>query len=169
MGGTTPILGFPYPTGSDRVMDGDNAIQALAEAVEDVLSPGTDWEPYTPALTAGTNTGAGASYSGRFARIGDTVFFEALTVMGATRVIVGGMGLTLPVPANVLDIIAPNLTARYLGNVTYTAVGLFTLDGTGVQTYVTGVSGASAVQSPTIPFTWAAGHKIAVSGTYRAA
>lgn len=35
MGGTTAPLGFPYPTGTDRVMDGDNAIQALADAVDD--------------------------------------------------------------------------------------------------------------------------------------
>jgi hypothetical protein len=28
------IKGYPYPVGTDRVMDGDNAIQALAEAVE---------------------------------------------------------------------------------------------------------------------------------------
>jgi len=35
MGGTTSPYGFPYPTGTDRVMDGDNAIQALAEAVDD--------------------------------------------------------------------------------------------------------------------------------------
>ena len=34
MAGTTPKYGFPYPTGTDRVMDGDNAIQALAESVE---------------------------------------------------------------------------------------------------------------------------------------
>jgi hypothetical protein len=27
--------GYPYPVGTDRVMDGDNAIQALAQAVND--------------------------------------------------------------------------------------------------------------------------------------
>lgn len=34
MGGTTTTLKLPYPTGTDRVMDGDNAMQALAERVE---------------------------------------------------------------------------------------------------------------------------------------
>jgi hypothetical protein len=34
MPGSTPKYEFPYPTGTDRVMDGDNAMQALAEAVE---------------------------------------------------------------------------------------------------------------------------------------
>lgn len=34
MGGTTPIQGYPFPTGTDRVRDGDNAIEALARAVD---------------------------------------------------------------------------------------------------------------------------------------
>jgi hypothetical protein len=34
MAGATPKYALPYPTGTDRVMDGDNAIQALAERVE---------------------------------------------------------------------------------------------------------------------------------------
>lgn len=31
--------GFPYPDGSELVQDGDNAIQALAEAIEAALNP----------------------------------------------------------------------------------------------------------------------------------
>lgn len=34
MAGTTSRLGLPYPTGTDRVADGDNAIQALADALD---------------------------------------------------------------------------------------------------------------------------------------
>jgi hypothetical protein len=37
MPGFTDKYAFPYPTGTDRVMDGDNAIAALANAVEDLL------------------------------------------------------------------------------------------------------------------------------------
>jgi hypothetical protein len=33
MAGTTPN-GLPYPTGTDLIRDGDNAIQALAEAID---------------------------------------------------------------------------------------------------------------------------------------
>ena len=40
MGGTTAKYGFPYPSGTDRLMDGDNAIQALAEKVEATLGNG---------------------------------------------------------------------------------------------------------------------------------
>lgn len=34
MGGTTPNLALPYPTGTDRLMDGDDAIAALANALD---------------------------------------------------------------------------------------------------------------------------------------
>lgn len=36
----TPILALPYPIGTDRVADGDNAMQALAERIELVLPRG---------------------------------------------------------------------------------------------------------------------------------
>lgn len=35
---TTPTYAIPYPIGTDRVMDGDNAMQAIAERVEAILS-----------------------------------------------------------------------------------------------------------------------------------
>lgn len=38
MGGVTPAHGLPYPTGNDRVAEGDNAIQALAVKVDSELS-----------------------------------------------------------------------------------------------------------------------------------
>lgn len=37
MPGATPTYALPYPVGADPVADGDNIMQALAEAVEDVL------------------------------------------------------------------------------------------------------------------------------------
>lgn len=44
MAGTTNPMGFPYPTGTDRVADGDNAMQSLAEAVDDAMA-GIDAAP----------------------------------------------------------------------------------------------------------------------------
>jgi len=35
---TTPLYGLPYPDGAERVMDGDNAIGALAQAIETVVA-----------------------------------------------------------------------------------------------------------------------------------
>ena len=36
--GSTTTHGFPYPVGTDRVMDGDNAIQALAQYTDDYVT-----------------------------------------------------------------------------------------------------------------------------------
>lgn len=38
--GSTTSHGFPYPVGTDRVMDGDNAMQALAQYTDDYLLAG---------------------------------------------------------------------------------------------------------------------------------
>lgn len=35
MGSQTPLFAIPYPLGTDRVMDGDDAMHALAQRVED--------------------------------------------------------------------------------------------------------------------------------------
>jgi hypothetical protein len=43
---TTPIFAFPYPEGSDLVQDGNDAIQELAEAIEEALNP--PWVVITP-------------------------------------------------------------------------------------------------------------------------
>jgi hypothetical protein len=43
MAGTTPKYGFPYPTGTDRVADGDNAIQALALKIEQTVGATNGW------------------------------------------------------------------------------------------------------------------------------
>jgi hypothetical protein len=60
MGGMT-AHGFPFPTGSDRVMDGDNAIQALAEKVDSefVKRPHVEYGSVSiPALSSGQSTAA---------------------------------------------------------------------------------------------------------------
>lgn len=57
MGSQTTPLRYPYPTGGDRVMDGDNAIQALAEALNN------DNAGATYALTlSGSLTGSATIY-----------------------------------------------------------------------------------------------------------
>jgi hypothetical protein len=43
MAGTTPTYSWPYPTGTDRVADGDNAIQALAVAIENSFKGTRGW------------------------------------------------------------------------------------------------------------------------------
>jgi hypothetical protein len=41
----TPIFRIPYPTGTDRVADGDNSMQAIAERIEAIQHPGTTVAP----------------------------------------------------------------------------------------------------------------------------
>jgi hypothetical protein len=48
---TTPTYGFPYPDGAERVMDGDNAMGALALAVENVIK-GFQGPPVETIITA---------------------------------------------------------------------------------------------------------------------
>ena len=52
MAGTTSPLAFPYPTGTDRVADGDNAMQALAEKIDDYLAGAEAGATYQPNVTA---------------------------------------------------------------------------------------------------------------------
>lgn len=51
MPATTP-KGYPYPLGTDRVMDGDDAIHALATAVDTRLGVATAGNVVTPVPTA---------------------------------------------------------------------------------------------------------------------
>lgn len=50
----TTTKGYPYPLGTDRLMDGDNVIQALAEAVDDSLGKALAGKAAVNAATAGT-------------------------------------------------------------------------------------------------------------------
>jgi len=86
MAGSTPVYGFPYPTGTDRVMDGDNAIAALAQAIEDRLAV---WPPVR--MQAGTspafpsiNGGTGQSLAMTFA-VGRFTQTPMITLAGVSN------------------------------------------------------------------------------------
>jgi hypothetical protein len=87
MAGTTNPLAFPYPTGTDRVMDGDNAIQALAEALNTNLV-GTI---QTPTLAAQLTNNAT-----RYARRGTTGFFS-VSAQATTAIAPPFLMTTIPV------------------------------------------------------------------------
>jgi hypothetical protein len=78
MPATTP-LGVPYPVGTDRVADGDNAIQSVAEWLD-------------RSITWGACT-VGASGPG----VGGTMWFSTCSSIGASPgVTVGANGITVP-------------------------------------------------------------------------
>lgn len=47
---TTPLLGLPYPIGTDLLMDGDEAIRDLALAIESKLGPASSPVVYPAAV-----------------------------------------------------------------------------------------------------------------------
>ena len=65
MPATTPH-GYPYPVGTDRLMDGDNAIQALAEAVDSKLGVAAAGSVAYPAGGAGITSVTVTFPAGRF-------------------------------------------------------------------------------------------------------
>lgn len=95
--GSTTAHGFPFPTGSDRVMDGDNAIEALAQKVDDTLFAGQPATRLAPGVWADAGSkcflvsGAsvtqhpGSSTSGvRYMMIGNTVWLHGYGSVGTT-------------------------------------------------------------------------------------
>jgi hypothetical protein len=98
--GSQTVHGIPYPVGSDRVMDGDNAIQALAESV-DVLffqtanGPGNDtgWVPLnlSPGWAAVPGYALQTRRVGSFCSIRGMVKFVSGLYTGTICVIPDGM------------------------------------------------------------------------------
>jgi hypothetical protein len=63
---TTP-KGYPYPIGTDRVVDGDNAIQALATAVDTILGLSACGVVSIPITAPGVNASVTVTFPvGRF-------------------------------------------------------------------------------------------------------
>jgi hypothetical protein len=78
---TTPN-GFPYPVGTDKVVDGDDAIRNLAQTIDPRLPPAVD-EP----VTYNANYGPLANQPLKL-----TLYGKRLTIAGAIRNIVGPIG-----------------------------------------------------------------------------
>lgn len=70
MAGTTSNYGFPYPTGSDPISDGDTKIQELAQAIEDFIdgseASGKLWDIKVNTTDATTYTRSGSTTFGAF-------------------------------------------------------------------------------------------------------
>jgi hypothetical protein len=74
--------GLPYPVGTDKVVDGDDAIHALALGVDPAFIA---WVPYTPTWAAGgtpVTLGTGGAVTGRRRKVGKTVDVKVLALTG---------------------------------------------------------------------------------------
>lgn len=67
--GTTTIFDLPYPEGSDDVIEGDDAMQALAERIEVLLTPAY---AVAPAASSSLQTGITSATAATFAGLTGT-------------------------------------------------------------------------------------------------
>lgn len=87
--GDTTEHGLPYPVGTDRVMDGDNAIQALAEAIDTAML--SDTGQVTAAAAGFTILPGFNTLAGNVRRRGDAVTVN-LTFKSANAIAAGNTG-----------------------------------------------------------------------------
>ena len=80
--GNTPISNLPYPEGTDRVMDGDNAIKALATAL-DGQTNGGPWTAMSP-LGSGWTPQGGTYIPPQYRRVGDMVQVRGTATAAST-------------------------------------------------------------------------------------
>jgi hypothetical protein len=168
MPGATPTYGFPYPLGGDPLGDGENAIQELAEALEEFFTP---WTSYTPAFGGFTSLGTGAVLHGKYRRTGDVVEFKIDLTLGTGGNVASNIIVSYP-PAG-LDPVdeyegSPNHLVGYAHaedvSTPQNYVGVLFADGS-LWFDRTGSDTADADS----PFDWDTGDRLAVSGSYQVA
>jgi hypothetical protein len=135
MAGTTPINAWPYPTDTDYVYLGAQAIESLADSIDTSVGSGLlAWVSYTPVLTATTtNPTIGSSvFNAAYCKIGKTVHVRLNLTIGAGFVVGSGAYLfSLPV--------APSGTALYA------VPGIYTDSSTSNIYRVTGTTSGSTI------------------------
>lgn len=150
---TTPN-GLPYPVGTDKVVDGDDAIKALALFLDPSYGP---WTPYTPAFTNLTATLVAARYQLR----GKLAVVQGLATLTAVPTTTGYVSLPAgAIPSNTFyPTLAPLGSAAFIdtsANLVFN--GLLSRSGSNARFHV-GATGGSI--SSTSPFAWAVGDQVA--------
>lgn len=187
----TPDKAIPYPDPNDLVTNGDDAMKALAERVAALLVAHDDvhanlglWQAYTPLWTGDGSTKptkGNAALTGRYCRIGRTIFFRLHLSYGSTSA--GGNGgwyFSLPVPceptvsATSGAVILTNGCVVDLGTALYQvtgAGGLLTVAGVDyVDVKIPSGTGRTAFNvGATQPFAFGTGDTVAIAGVYEAA
>jgi hypothetical protein len=131
--------GFPYPVGTDFLAQGDDAIKALAEALDAFLFTPTAW--IYPALGAGWSTPSGPG-SGPIAYAKDlagNVHVQGIITSPATA---GAYAWTMPVgyrPPLVVGGFAINVTTNGWGALDVAATGEVNVSASGTMFIVNAV------------------------------
>lgn len=160
MTGTTPN-GLRYPTPTDPLKDGADAIKNLATDLDPRVPPSGQWPSYVPTLTGF----AGSIGRARYYKIGRFVQVQVMLSIAAGGV-TGNMRLSLPVQAHAAAVILTSPVG--VGTAHGTTVMMspaFLIDQTtfGTRHTDTGEWG------PSRPFTWAVGNFAAWNLQYEAA
>jgi hypothetical protein len=127
---------------------------------------------YTPGSITGFTTGNG-TVAARYRQLGKTVFVSATITLGSTSAMTGSLVIQFPVSANTANngVLFGNVyyndtgVASYFGRLQQSGANFFScvVENTSI-TYNT-INNTSAL----IPFTWATGDQIILTGTYEAA
>lgn len=162
--GTTP-LGIEYPEPSSQPRR--QALQDLAESADDAIiaAVGGAWTPYTSTATAGLTIGNGTIVAA-VGRIGQFVRVRIVVTLGSTSSLTSNVALTLPAPPinadQALSCVLHDVSAGTSGRLA--AAALIPASSATVQPW----SSEGSLNS-SVPFTWATGDKIIITGTYEAA
>lgn len=171
---TTTNNNWTTPDDSDPFRNGALAIRTLGNGIDTSTGKGLlAWQAYTPTLS-GLSLGTGGTRVFSYCQIGKTVHVKGVITLGTGFSFSGGA----------VDIGTPvNSTGYVLGLSTGTAMffnGANYFYGTNISignpanfrviaTVASGTYAYNADIISTVPFTWAAGHKIFVTYTYEAA
>lgn len=172
MAGTTTFNAWPYPTDTDYVYLGAQAIEALADGIDASTGNGLlAWTSYTPTFT-NFSLGNGTITLAKFKQLGKLVFVKVLVTLGSTSTVTGRIGFTLPVTATADNtdkaINNAGLLAGAVSAIGFVALGsatradLYAILASGTFTTATNISS-------TIPGTWASASTFSATFTYEAA
>ena len=172
MAGTTTNNGWTYPTSTDYVYLGAQAIQTLATGIDTSVGTGLlAWQSWSPTLSGGWANGNG-TWTAKYVQIGKTVIATGYFVVGSTTTKGTGMNISLPVTAATATLV--NGTA-FCG--TTASATLATLAVTPSSTSVIGISAVNtagtysllATVAAAAPITWATSSVLGFTVIYQAA
>jgi len=141
--------------------------------------PNVAWTDYVPTFTGWTL--GNATYLARYARVGRTIFYEAVITLGSTTTKSGQLSVALPVPAleESVMLAGSDCLSHKVGFSNYPGKSNFTTTtlagATAISPGCTMVGATPPVAAtvgaitPTQPFTWVTGDRLVLSGFYEAA
>ena len=134
-------------------------------------SSATTWKSFTPVLSGSTWAIGDGTLAGTYSQIGKTVHFSIELIFGSTSVYGTGTPQISITPAGVTSgaVAGTSFNATYTDDSTgnrYAGRGVLQLGSLGAPHMYT-LSSPMATLTDTVPFTWATGDSIAMTGTYQ--